>query len=83
MFNCYFVASVSFVYVVSVCVAAINIAIDCEDEPNLLNCLQSSCARLCGVTPKCVKEYLRQLRIFKEEKEKSGVVSIHLLTSEI
>jgi len=60
------------VFVVSVCVAAINIAVECDDENNLLNCLQNNSVRLHGVTPHCIGDYLRHLKAFKEEKEQSG-----------
>lgn len=56
----------------SVCVAAINIAVECDDEHNLLNCLQNTSVRLHGVTSRCIGDYLRHLKAFKEEKEQSG-----------
>ena len=59
---------------VSVGIAAINIAIETGDVNNLLNCLSNNDVFLHSVTPECAHIYMNVLAEVKENKAKQGTV---------
>jgi len=60
---------------VSICIAAVNIAIDQEDERHLLRCLVETGTHLYGVLPQYAKTYVRQMQVAKAMKERQGLLS--------
>ena len=66
----------------SVCVAAVNIAVESSDSQTLLTCLQNDDMYLHSVTRQCAEMYLAKLTDLKQRKGLAGEYQFSVVSHE-